>query len=124
VLDLTDLANMFNPVIRGWIHYYGAFWRSELIRVFRPLQYALVTWVMRKYKRFKGSRTIFFADLRKGRRSNPLTIKTTERTRPHERRYPDTRKLDNVIQIDEAQVRGAPHRARPRRGRGDAERAA
>lgn len=54
---LMDLANMFNPVIRGWINYYGAFCRSELIQVFRPLQHALVTWAMRKYKRFRGHRT-------------------------------------------------------------------
>jgi len=52
--DLTDLANMFNPILRGWISYYGAFYRSALSRVFRPLDAALVTWVMRKYKRFRG----------------------------------------------------------------------
>jgi RNA-directed DNA polymerase len=55
--DLTDLARMFSPILRGWIAYYGAFRRSELTKVFRPLDEALVTWVMRKYKRFKGHRT-------------------------------------------------------------------
>jgi RNA-directed DNA polymerase len=55
--DLTDLANMFNPVLRGWISYYGAFYRSALNRVFRPLDDALVRWVMRKYKRYRGHRT-------------------------------------------------------------------
>lgn len=55
--DLTDLARMFSPIMRGWILYYGAFRRSELTKVFRPLDWALSTWAMRKYKRFKGHRT-------------------------------------------------------------------
>jgi hypothetical protein len=48
---------MFDPVLRGWIFYYGAFYRSALNRVFRPLDQALVTWVMRKCKRYRGRRT-------------------------------------------------------------------
>ena len=53
--SLTDLANMFNPTMRGWIAYYGRFHRSALAPVFRPLDQALVRWVERKYKkRFKG----------------------------------------------------------------------
>lgn len=56
--DLTDLARMFNPTIRGWVNYYGRFWRSALRSVFRPLDCALVRWAMRKYKkRFKGHKT-------------------------------------------------------------------
>ncbi len=49
--DLTDLANMFNPILRSWIAYYGRFYRSALAPVFRPLDYALVRWSMRKYKK-------------------------------------------------------------------------
>ncbi len=53
--SLIDLANMFNPVMRSWIAYYGRFYRSALAPVFRPLDHALVRWAMRKYKkRFKG----------------------------------------------------------------------
>lgn len=53
--SLTDLANMFNPAMRSWIAYYGRFYRSALVPVFRPLNYALVRWAMRKYKkRFQG----------------------------------------------------------------------
>ena len=54
---LTDLANMFNPTLRSWIRYYGEFHRSALTRVFRQLDEALVTWVMRKFKRYRGHRT-------------------------------------------------------------------
>jgi hypothetical protein len=52
--SLTDLAHMFNPIMRGWINYYGRFYRSALAPVFDPLDYALKRWAMRKYKRLKG----------------------------------------------------------------------
>jgi len=53
--SLTDLANMFNPTMRGWIAYYGRFYGSALVPVFQPLDAALVRWAQRKYKkRFKG----------------------------------------------------------------------
>lgn len=52
--SLEDLAKMFNPVLRGWINYYGSFYRSALYAVFRPLGRALIKWAMRKYRRFKG----------------------------------------------------------------------
>jgi group II intron reverse transcriptase/maturase len=52
--SLADLANMFNPVMRGWINYYGSFHRSALYAVFRPLDRALAKWARRKYKSLKG----------------------------------------------------------------------
>ncbi len=51
---LNDLANMFNPEIRGWIQYYGSYCRSALYRVFRSLDFALVKWATKKYKRLRG----------------------------------------------------------------------
>jgi RNA-directed DNA polymerase len=53
---LTDLAHMFNPVIRGWIGYFGHYHKSALYPVFRHLNLTLGWWAMRKYKRFKGHR--------------------------------------------------------------------
>jgi RNA-directed DNA polymerase len=29
---LEDFAWMYNPIIRGWINYYGSFYKSELYR--------------------------------------------------------------------------------------------
>ena len=52
--SLEDLAKMFNPMLRGWINYYGSFYRSAMNRALRPLEYALMKWAMRKYRRFKG----------------------------------------------------------------------
>lgn len=55
--SLVDLADMFNPKIRGWMQYYGVFYRSRLHRVFKPLDEVLVRWAQRKYKRLRGHHT-------------------------------------------------------------------
>ena len=52
--SLDDLARMFNPVIRGWYTYYGAYHRSARSRLTESLNSALVKWVMHKDTRFKG----------------------------------------------------------------------
>jgi RNA-directed DNA polymerase len=49
--SIEDISRMFNPVIRGWINYYGRFYKSELYSVLRHLNRALVQWARRKYKR-------------------------------------------------------------------------
>jgi hypothetical protein len=48
---LTELARTVNPILRGWINYYGRFYRSALFSTFRRLNKTLVRWAMRKYKR-------------------------------------------------------------------------
>ena len=53
---IDDLARMWNPVLRGWIQYYGRFYRSALYPVFRHLNDLLVRWAMRKYKRLRRHR--------------------------------------------------------------------
>jgi RNA-directed DNA polymerase len=50
--SIEDLSHMFNPVIRGWINYYGRFYKSRLHAVLRYFNGALVHWVRRKYRRF------------------------------------------------------------------------
>ena len=54
--SLEDLSRMFNPIIRGWIQYYGRFYKSALYPSMRHLNRALVRWVRRKYKRFLNHR--------------------------------------------------------------------
>lgn len=51
---IDDLARMFNPVIRGWVQYYGRYYRSMLHPVFRPLDGILVRWARRKYKKLRN----------------------------------------------------------------------
>ncbi len=49
--NLSDLARTINPVVQGWVNYYGRFYRSWLVMVLRHLNDVLVRWAMRKYKR-------------------------------------------------------------------------
>ena len=51
--DLSGLAEDINPQVRGWINYYGAFYRSELYSLARRIDEHLVRWAMRKFKRFR-----------------------------------------------------------------------
>lgn len=51
--NLEDLSAMFNPVIRGWMNYYGKFYPSEMYSTLRHLNRTLVKWAMRKYKRLR-----------------------------------------------------------------------
>lgn len=50
---LEELSRFCNPIVRGWINYYGRYYRSALYKVFNILNRSLVRWAMRKYKRFK-----------------------------------------------------------------------
>lgn len=54
---LSDLARMFNPIVQGWINYYGRFYKSMLFYVLRRINDYLVRWAMRKYKRLRGHYT-------------------------------------------------------------------
>ena len=53
---IDDLARMFNPVIRGWITYYGRYYKSALYPTFRYLDQCLANWAMAKYKRLRRHR--------------------------------------------------------------------
>jgi len=50
---LDDLARMFNPYIRGWIGYFGHFYKSALYPTIRRIDAYLTRWVRRKCKRFR-----------------------------------------------------------------------
>ncbi len=50
---LDDLARMFNAVIRGWVNYYGAFYKSALYQSLRHIDRKLVLWATRKFKRLR-----------------------------------------------------------------------
>ena len=56
-LSLRDISRLHNPVLRGWIAYYGRFCPSALYPVFRHFNRTLVAWAMRKYRRLKGHKT-------------------------------------------------------------------
>jgi RNA-directed DNA polymerase len=52
-VELVDVARELNPVLQGWVNYYGRFHRSALYAVFDTLDQYLVRWLRRKYKRLK-----------------------------------------------------------------------
>jgi RNA-directed DNA polymerase len=52
--DLSGLAEEIDPQVRGWIDYYGAFYRSELYSLARRIDEHLVRWAMQKFKRLRG----------------------------------------------------------------------
>ena len=52
---LEEFAAIINPIVRGWLNYYGRFYRSQLKPVLRRINVYLVRWAMNKYKRLRGS---------------------------------------------------------------------
>ena len=53
--DLSYLAGVFNPKLRGWIQYYGKFRISALRGLCAMFQKILIKWAKRKFKRLKQS---------------------------------------------------------------------
>jgi hypothetical protein len=53
-LALGDLVRMINPVVQGWITYYGRFYKSAMYPSLQRINEYLVRWAMRKYKRLYG----------------------------------------------------------------------
>jgi hypothetical protein len=51
---IDDLSHMFNPIIRGWLRYYGRYYRSALYPPMRQLDRDLALWAKRKYKRLRN----------------------------------------------------------------------
>lgn len=53
-MTLEQLAREINPVVRGWINYYGRFYPSALVSSLNRINDYLVRWLVQKYKRFRG----------------------------------------------------------------------
>ena len=53
---LDDLARMFNAIIRGWVNYYSAYYKSALYPILRQSTALLARWATRKFKRLRGHR--------------------------------------------------------------------
>ena len=49
--DGREIAKLINPKVRGWMTYYGAFYRSALYPVLRRINTYLLRWIMNKYKK-------------------------------------------------------------------------
>jgi hypothetical protein len=69
--SLTELAAMYNPCIRGWITYYGHFYKTQLRPTLTRIDAYVIRWSRRQFKRMrhrtKGARDWFD----RFRRANP-----------------------------------------------------
>ena len=55
-LPMDEIARQINPLLRGWIEYYGRYAPSALYPLLRYVNQTLLAWVMRKFRRFKAHR--------------------------------------------------------------------
>jgi RNA-directed DNA polymerase len=53
-MSIEEIAEDINPVLRGWINYYGRFNRSSLYPMLHYFNTVLVKWAMRKFKNSSG----------------------------------------------------------------------
>ena len=53
-LDLEQLAEQINPIVAGWMNYYGRFYRSQLYPLLHRINTYLMRWARRKYKRLRA----------------------------------------------------------------------
>ena len=55
-LSIKQIAIWINPIVRGWLNYYGASYRSALIPLCRYLNDTLARWAARKFKSLNRGR--------------------------------------------------------------------
>jgi group II intron reverse transcriptase/maturase len=53
-LTEAEIAQWINPIVRGWMNSYGKFRRSALYPLLARINYYLIKWMRRKYKRFSA----------------------------------------------------------------------
>jgi RNA-directed DNA polymerase len=52
--DLEELARWVNPIIRGWMTYYGRFYRTGLNGLLRRINTYLMRWARQKFRRLRS----------------------------------------------------------------------
>jgi len=69
--SVEGLAKEINPVLRGWIAYYGRFTRSALDTLYTYINGKLAWWAYRKFKSLRRSKVRAYAWLQRLRRRQP-----------------------------------------------------
>src|SRR5260370_8134277 len=54
--ELQDLAAWINPIVRGWMTYYGRYYRTALDRLLRRINTYLMRWAQQKNRRLRPFR--------------------------------------------------------------------
>jgi RNA-directed DNA polymerase len=57
-VTLEASANVLNPKIRGWINYYGKFFKLRMIRIFNYVDGLIRSWITNKYKFTSKAKTL------------------------------------------------------------------
>jgi len=55
-LTLDDLARWLNPIVGGWINYYGRFYRAALDPLLQRVSSYLRRWAAKKYRRLRSAK--------------------------------------------------------------------
>jgi RNA-directed DNA polymerase len=55
-LSLEEFSCILNPILRGWIAYYGKFYPSAMWPIYRHADHTIRAWMMRKYRRLRRSK--------------------------------------------------------------------
>lgn len=56
--DPVELAKWINPIVRGWMNYYGRFYRTEMYGLLRRINTYLVRWARQKFKRLRAFKRV------------------------------------------------------------------
>jgi hypothetical protein len=57
--QFIDLARDINPIVKGWMNYYGSFYRSALYPLLQRINAYLIRWIRKKYRRLRAKRKAF-----------------------------------------------------------------
>ena len=50
----NDIAGLINPVVRGWMNYYGRYCRSQLYPLLARINHYIQQWMRAKYRKLRG----------------------------------------------------------------------
>jgi group II intron reverse transcriptase/maturase len=67
-LTVEELAQRINPIVAGWMQYYGRFYRSAMYPLLMRINAYLVRWLRNKYRRFRAMRKAIAAFQRAAQR--------------------------------------------------------
>jgi group II intron reverse transcriptase/maturase len=70
-VTLAALAKLYNPIIQGWWNYYGAFYPTAMLEVYRHIDRVLERWARRKYKALSGRQRASAQWLRRTKNAEP-----------------------------------------------------
>lgn len=68
---LEQLAQQYDPILRGWWNYFGRFYKTEMRVLIDYIDLRLATWVRRKYKNLRGHKQRSIDWLRRIARKQP-----------------------------------------------------